>query len=114
MATTAHASLVSIIPDIQDRDDPNRVYYGSGGYRQFRPVLTGAQAKKTFDSIPLVDVSNIFSDDVNVRKAIAKEIAKVAEEVGFFYAVNPPVSFANMGKSRWPSPRRFGLICDMV
>jgi isopenicillin N synthase-like dioxygenase len=74
------------------------VYYGSGGYRLSRPVLTGAEAKKTFDSIPTVDVSRIFSEDSEERYAIAKEVARVAEEVGFFYAVNPPVSYEKIGE----------------
>ncbi len=62
-----------------------------------RPVLMGDNAKKTFDSIPTVDVAHIFSPDLEVRKMIAKQVAKAAEEVGFFYAVNPPVSYEKMG-----------------
>ncbi|KAH8658227.1 hypothetical protein BX600DRAFT_514734 [Xylariales sp. PMI_506] len=94
--TATTTSLASVMDDIQDRQDMTRVYYGSGGYRMSRPVLTGANAKKTFDSIPTVDVSNVFSPDLEVRKAIAKEVAKAAEEVGFFYAINPPVSYEKM------------------
>ena len=63
-----------------------------------RPVLTGVDAKKTFDSIPTVDVANIFSPDLEVRRAIAQNVAKACEEVGFFYAVNPPVSYEKMGR----------------
>lgn len=65
-----------------------------------RPVLTGQDAKDTFDSIPTVDVSKIFSPDLEVRWGIAKEVAKVCEEVGFFYATNPPISDEKMGTSR--------------
>ena len=97
MATTT-TSVATILTDIQDREDTSRVYYGSGGYRMSRPVLTGVDAKKTFDSIPTVDVANIFSPDLEVRRAIAQNVAKACEEVGFFYAVNPPVSYEKMGR----------------
>ncbi|KAI1370067.1 hypothetical protein F4677DRAFT_451767 [Hypoxylon crocopeplum] len=97
MATTATlTSVATILTDIQDRTDTTRVYYGSGGYRMSRPVLTGSNAKKTFDSIPTIDVADIYSSDIEVRRAIAKEVAKACEEVGFFYAVNPPVSYEKM------------------
>lgn len=70
-----------------------------------RPVLTGDKATKTFDSIPTVDVANIFSEDIEQRKAIAKELKKACEEVGFFYAINPPVSCEKMGACS-PESRR--------
>ncbi|RDW84679.1 hypothetical protein BP6252_02269 [Coleophoma cylindrospora] len=78
---------------------PNRVYYIAGGYEQSRPILTGSAAKKTFDTIPVVDVSNVFSFSLEERQAVAKEVGRAAEEVGFFYAVNPPVSKAKMDKA---------------
>lgn len=90
------ASVATVLADIQDRQDTSHVYYGSGGYRMSRPILTGENAKRTFDSIPTIDVANVFSPDLEVRKATAKEVAKVCEEVGFFYAVNPPVSYEKM------------------
>ncbi|CAK7235928.1 hypothetical protein SEUCBS140593_009447 [Sporothrix eucalyptigena] len=92
MSTTTTAAPITVLTNIQDPEDTKNVYYQSGGYRLSRPVLEGANAKRTFDSIPTVDVSNIFSPDLEVRKAIAAEVAKVCEEVGFFYAANPPVS----------------------
>lgn len=97
MTTTSTTSMAAVMMDIQDRNDNTRVYYGSGGYRMSRPVLTGKDAKKTFDSIPTVDVANVFSPDIKERRAVAREVAKAAEEVGFFYAVNPPVSYEKMG-----------------
>ncbi|CAK7235701.1 hypothetical protein SCUCBS95973_009356 [Sporothrix curviconia] len=86
MSTTTTTAPATVLANIQDPDDTKNVYYQSGGYRLLRPVLIGAQVKRTFDAIPTVDVSNIFSPDLNVRKAIAAE-------VGFFYASNPPVPF---------------------
>ncbi|KAH8900423.1 Clavaminate synthase-like protein [Thozetella sp. PMI_491] len=99
MATAVVTGTATVIGDIQDRTDTAHVYYGSGGYVASRPILTGSNSKKTFDSIPTVDVSAIFSPDLEVRKGIAKEIAKVCEEVGFFYAVNPPVSTSKMDEA---------------
>lgn len=96
-ATMTTANAATILADIQDHTDKSRVYYGSGGYRMSRPVLTGSDAKETFNSIPTVDVANIFSPDLEVRRAIAKEVGKACEEVGFFYATNPPVSHEKMG-----------------
>ena len=91
MLTTTTAAPITVLTNIQDPEDTKNVYYQSGGYRLSRPVLEGANAKRTFDTIPTVDVSNTFSPDLEVRKVIAAEVAKVCEEVGFFYAANPPV-----------------------
>lgn len=83
---------------VNENEDTDRVYYITGGFRQSRPILKGKDAKKTFDSIPTIDVANVFSPDLGLRKAVAKEVAKAAEEVGFFYAANPPVSTQKIGK----------------
>lgn len=77
--------------------DRNHVYYTAGGFPHSRPILRGDQARKTFESIPVVDVSNISSPDFAARQAVAAEVGKAAEEVGFFYALNPPVSTRKMG-----------------
>lgn len=95
-ATQPVNPLITVMPDVEH--DPSRVWFTSGGYSKFRPVLSGESAKKTFESIPTVDVADIFSPDLDVRKAIAAEVAKACEEVGFFYAVNPPVSYEKMGR----------------
>ena len=77
--------------------DPNRVYYRAGGFEQSRPILKGADATETFNFIPIVDVSNVFSPDLQVRKKLAAEIGKAVTELGFLYAVNPPVEIKLMG-----------------
>ncbi len=77
--------------------DPNRVYYRAGGFEQSRPILQGADAKETFEFIPIVDVSNVLSPNFEVRKALAAEIGRAVTEVGFFYAINPPVDTKLMG-----------------
>jgi len=64
------------------------VYYHAGGQRGSRPVLRGTAAKKTFESIPIIDVSGLFSYDLEKRKAVARKISTACREVGFFYAEN--------------------------
>lgn len=78
--------------------DPNRVYYVAGGFQCSRPILTGDKAKPTFESIPTVDFSRI-NGSLEERKALAREVGLAASLVGFFYAVNPPVSSATMDKA---------------
>lgn len=77
--------------------DPNRVYYRAGGFEQSRPILKGVDATETFEFIPIVDVNDVFSPDLEVRKKLAGEIGRAVTEVGFFYAINPPVDVKLMG-----------------
>ncbi|KFX93731.1 hypothetical protein V490_04722 [Pseudogymnoascus sp. VKM F-3557] len=79
--------------------DPNRVYFRAGGFEQSRPILNGSDAKDTFEFIPIIDTTDIFSPDLEVRKKLAAEIGRAVKDVGFFYAVNPPVSTNLMDKS---------------
>lgn len=72
--------------------DPSRVYYKAGGFEQSRPILTGADAKETFDSIPVIDFSDIFSPSLEARRALAHKVGHATRHVGFFYAANAPVS----------------------
>jgi isopenicillin N synthase-like dioxygenase len=51
-------------------------------------VLRGADAKETFERIPVVDVSGLFSSNIEERKNVAQQIGKACREVGFFYAQN--------------------------
>lgn len=78
--------------------DPNRVYYRAGGFEQSRPILRGPDAKETFEFIPTIDCTNISSPDLEVRKKLAAEVGRAVREVGFFYAVNPPVNPKLMGR----------------
>lgn len=59
--------------------------------RGSRPVLRGENAKETFESIPVIDVSGLFSSNVEDRKKVASEIGKACRTVGFFYAQNHSV-----------------------
>lgn len=81
-------------------DVPGYVYFKSADRVQCRKILTGDEAKPSFDEIPSIDASQIFSDDFQERKKLAEQIGKAARDVGFFYLINPPVSGAKMGTCR--------------
>lgn len=40
------------------------------------------------DEIPVIDISNIYSDDLEARKAVAEKVREAAHRIGFFYIVN--------------------------
>ncbi|PYI13766.1 Clavaminate synthase-like protein [Aspergillus violaceofuscus CBS 115571] len=77
-------------------DDPDRVFFYSSQGRESRPILRGKDAKTTFDSIPVIDVSSIMSDNLEERKRLAAAVDRAASEVGFFYFDNPPVDTRKM------------------
>ncbi|KAF2102549.1 Clavaminate synthase-like protein [Rhizodiscina lignyota] len=68
------------------------VHYHAGGRPGSRPILTGKDAKPTFEEIPKIDMSPIFSESLEERKKVAAQVGKACKEVGFFYAVNHGVS----------------------
>jgi isopenicillin N synthase-like dioxygenase len=74
----------------------DRVYYTAGGFNQSRPILTGSDAKETFDKIPIIDFTDIFSSSLEARQKLAKEVGHAAQHVGFFYAINTPMSIARI------------------
>ncbi|KAI1342477.1 hypothetical protein F5Y15DRAFT_305384 [Xylariaceae sp. FL0016] len=68
------------------------LYYRDNTWDNKREVLDGDKAVDTFNEIPLVDLSRIFSKDPEERKAVAQEIAGVCKRVGFMYIKNHGVS----------------------
>ena len=60
-------------------------YYRENTWDNKREILRGSKAIDTFSSIPLVDISRIFSDSVEDRRAVAQEISSVCQKVGFLY-----------------------------
>lgn len=64
--------------------DQQFVYYHAGGKWGSRPVLTRANAKDTFESIPIMNVAAIFSNLFKKHKKVAIEIGRASQEVGFF------------------------------
>ena len=77
--------------------DPDREYFFDASGKQSRRILRGAEAKETFESIPVINVSRVNSPDLEVRKSLATEINRAATDVGFFILENPPVDFQKMG-----------------
>ncbi|KAF2440839.1 Clavaminate synthase-like protein [Karstenula rhodostoma CBS 690.94] len=64
------------------------VHYHDGGVLGKRRVLKGKAAKPTFDEVPKIDMRRIYSDSLDDRKELAKEVGEACRNVGFFYAVN--------------------------
>ena len=63
-------------------------YFQDGHYNNLREVLTGDKVVKTFNEIPQVDISGIFSDKLEDRLQVARELDDVCRNVGFFYIKN--------------------------
>lgn len=66
------------------------VHAGKGTIK--REILTGANKKPTFETIPQVDFSNINSPSLDDRKAIAREVGAAFRDSGFLYAANHGIS----------------------
>jgi len=64
------------------------VHYHDGGVPGRRPVLKGTAAKETFTELPKIDFRRIYSDDLEDRKELAREVGVACRDIGFFYAVN--------------------------
>jgi hypothetical protein len=43
---------------------------------------------KALESLPVIDVSDMYNEDYERRKAVAEQIRTAAHEIGFFYAIN--------------------------
>ncbi|TVY93437.1 2-oxoglutarate-Fe(II) type oxidoreductase [Lachnellula willkommii] len=43
---------------------------------------------RKMDSLPVIDVSGMYSDNFEHRKAVAERVRTAAHEIGFFYAIN--------------------------
>lgn len=64
------------------------VHYHDGGVPGRRPVLKGIDAKETFNELPKIDFQRIYSDNLDDRKELAREVGAACRDIGFFYAVN--------------------------
>ncbi|RDW89161.1 hypothetical protein BP6252_01193 [Coleophoma cylindrospora] len=77
---------------------------------------------KSAESLPVVDVSGMYSEDLEVRRKVAEEIRKAAHEVGFFYAINhgvDPKYVANSFESarsffKLPIEKKMEVFTDLV
>ena len=57
-----------------------------------RPILKGDAKVKTFESIPHVDMTKMWSPSLEDRQSVAADVRKAFREVGFMYAVNHGIS----------------------
>ncbi|SPO03119.1 related to gibberellin 20-oxidase [Cephalotrichum gorgonifer] len=58
----------------------------------------------TLEKIPIIDAARIWSDDLEDRKAVAREVRAASRDIGFFYLVNhgidPKYAEATMNKAK--------------
>jgi isopenicillin N synthase-like dioxygenase len=60
----------------------------------------------TLERIPIIDVSRIYSNDVEDRKAVAEEIREASKNIGFFYMVNHGID-ARYSECAFEQAKRF-------
>jgi hypothetical protein len=77
-----------------DTVDGKWVTYRAGGKPGRRAIRQPGEPGwvDTFDRIPIIDFANVDHPDIEVRKRLAQELADAAENCGFWYAANTPVS----------------------
>lgn len=61
-----------------------RTAYG----RVFRDVLNSPPRACTAEEIPVIDLTRLYSEKLEDRKALAKEIRAASVNTGFFYIKN--------------------------
>jgi isopenicillin N synthase-like dioxygenase len=71
--------------------------------------LTGKVAKETFTEVPKIDFQRIYSDKLEERKELAKEVGAACRDVGFFYAVNHGVDEAILNDTMDALKKYFAL-----
>ncbi|KAI1625624.1 hypothetical protein EDD37DRAFT_625178 [Exophiala viscosa] len=67
-------------------------YFRDGTNDNKREILTGDKAVETFEEIPVIDVGNIYSENLEERRQKAEEVANVCKTVGFMYIKNHGIS----------------------
>jgi hypothetical protein len=85
------------------------VHYHDGGVPGRRRVLKGKAAKETFNEVPKIDFQRIYSDKLEDRKELAKEVGNACRSVGFFYAVNHGVDEEMLNDTFQAMEKFFGL-----
>ncbi|KAK5112419.1 hypothetical protein LTR85_011528 [Meristemomyces frigidus] len=78
----------ALLPD----PEPEYVTFHAAKGKLSRPVLKGDAKRQTFEEIPQVDFTKMWSDSIQDRKAVALEVDKAFREVGFLYAANHGIS----------------------
>jgi isopenicillin N synthase-like dioxygenase len=75
--------------------------------------LTGKAAKETFNAVPKIDFRRIYSDKLEDRKELAKEVGAACRDIGFFYAVNHGVDEAMLEDTFGALREYFSLPTDV-
>jgi isopenicillin N synthase-like dioxygenase len=68
--------------------------------------------KSAFTHIPVIDVSGLFSDDIQQRQAVADKMGKAAAEVGFLYVTGHGVPKAEIAGLRQAAKAFFSQPLD--
>lgn len=84
---------------------------GKPGKRLIRQPGEPGWSDDAFTRIPVIDFTNVDHPDPAVRKALAMELADAAENVGFWYAANTPVTRELSSESIAGIGGRSMLIC---
>jgi hypothetical protein len=59
--------------------EPKRITLSNG-----KSFTVKSNASTTAESIPIIDVSRMYSDNLEDRQAVAEEVRKASREIGFF------------------------------
>lgn len=69
-------------------------------------------AKSSFTELPTIDISDLASDSLAQRQAVADTIGKAAREVGFFYITGHGIAPELIAGIRTAAKRLFALPMD--
>jgi len=99
-------------PGIATTDDPTRAqknYVESTNNRRMAASTSLYPSTTCTDEIPIIDIGPAFSGSVAAQTAVAAEIKKAAEEIGFFMIKNHNVPLQVLDESFKQSKRFFDL-----
>lgn len=69
-------------------------------------VTFSTNVATTLERIPIIDVSRMYSDSIEDRKAVAEEVRKASRNIGFFYMVNHGID-AQYSEDAFAQAKRF-------
>lgn len=67
---------------------PQVVYFHAGSQLSYRKIQSNSDAKGSFTSIPVIDISKIDSPLLDDKKQIASQLHEACSASGFFYIDN--------------------------
>lgn len=87
--TTSTETTTTAIPSPAEQQYVT--FHGANG-KDRRPILTGDEMKDTFETIPQIDFSDMYSQSLEDRQNIADKVGASFKESGFLYACNHGIS----------------------